>query len=123
MTMIRLASKIAAKSHFRRARVGAVIVKSGRVLATGCNRIGHSKYLRNRPYPESVHAEQQAVLQLLKQRRLNDLAGSTIYISRILSNGSTANSRPCCVCANLLKAVGIRNVVYTADSGVSEYEL
>lgn len=120
--MIRLASKIAAKSKFRRARVGAVLVKGGRVIATGCNRIGYSKYLPDRPYPESVHAEQQAILQLLKVRRLHDLSGSTMFISRIGSDGRARLSKPCAECSDLINAVGITKVIYTTDTGVAEYE-
>ena len=121
--MIRLASKIAAKSKFKRARVGAVIVKAGRVLATGCNRIGYSKYLPGRPYPESVHAEQQAVLQLLKEDRIDDLANATIYISRILRDGSCGLALPCPICRSLLHSVGIRRVVYTTLKGRESYEI
>lgn len=121
--MLRLAKKLAAKSKFHRARVGAVIVKGARVLATGFNRIGYSKYLPCRPYPESIHAEQQAILSLLRDDRLSDLANSTIYISRILRNNSTGLARPCSVCSDLIRSVGIRRVVYTTVNGEESYEL
>ena len=121
--MIRLATKVAGESKFRRARMGAVIEKSGRILSMGCNRIGYSKYLRHRPWPQSVHAEQQAILKLLRERRLDDLAGSTIYVSRVGANFMPRLARPCAVCRKLIKSVGIHKVVFTLDNGVGEYHV
>ena len=119
---IRLATKVANGSKFRRARVGAVIVRGNRVLAVGCNRIGFCHWLPNRPYPESVHAEQQAILQLLKTRRQDELIGATIYVSRVGRNGRCRLARPCKICTNLIRSVGIGRVVFTTDLGVAEYE-
>lgn len=122
--MLKHATKAASESVFHRARVGAVIAKGERILSTGYNRIGYSRFLRNRPYPESIHAEQAAVLKLLKERRLNDLSGSTIYVSRILRNGHTACALPCGVCNSLLASVGIKEVIYTlGESEVGSYFL
>src|SRR3990167_3662103 len=121
--MIRHATKQAHESIFYRARVGAVIAKGERVLSTGHNYLGYSKLLPNRPYPESIHAEQSAILKLLKKRRLDVLAGSTIYISRVGANGTCRLSRPCAQCFDLIRAVGISKVVFTTDDGVEEYVL
>ena len=114
---------MAYESKFRRARVGAVVVKGNRILSTGCNRIGFSKYLRDRPHSCSVHAEQQAILQLLKARRMNDLIGATIYVSRIGRNGKARLSRPCSNCNQLIHTVGISRVVFTTNERVAEYEV
>ena len=121
--MIRLATKAAYESKFRRARVGAVIVRGDRVLSVGCNRIGFSHLLPNRPYRESIHAEQQAILGLLKARRQHELIGATIYVSRIGRNGHERLSKPCGNCHLLCATVGIHKVVYTSDQGVMEYDL
>ena len=120
--MIRLATKQAHESKFLRARVGAVVVKGNRVLAVGHNRIGFSRYLPTRPYPESVHAEQQAILELLKSRRQDELIGATIYVSRIGANNNVRLARPCKCCDDLIRAVGISKVVFTTNEGVAEYE-
>ena len=121
--MIHVATKKAFDSKFHRARVGAVIAKGHRLLASGCNRIGYSRLLPNRPYPESIHAEQQAILTLLAQRRLDALIGSTIYVSRVGRDGQQRLSKPCPTCHSLIKAVGISTVVYTTDNGVEEYDV
>ena len=115
--MIRIATKQAKRSQFVRARVGAVIVRGGRVLARGCNRIGYSYILRDRKFPESVHAEAQAILELLKTWRWQQLVGSNLYVSRINNSGITRLARPCLACQRLIKSVGIRKVFYTTNTG------
>ncbi len=118
--MIRLATKAAHESKFHRARVGAVIVRGHRVLSTGCNRIGFTRFIRDRAFPESVHAEQQAILGLLRERRHHELVGSTLYISRIGRSGEPRLSRPCIHCQRLIESVGIREVFYTTNNGVEQ---
>lgn len=121
--MIRKALKVANESLFYRARVGAVIAKGSRILSTGCNKIGYSKLLPDRPYPESIHAEQAAIINLLRERRLSDLAGATIYVSRIGSGGSPRLARPCNYCHQLIESVGIKEVIFTTNTGEDSYEL
>ena len=121
--MIRIATKVAHDSKFRRARVGAVIVMGSRVLSVGCNHIGYSHFLPNRPYPESMHAEMQAIVELLKKRRQDELIGATIYVSRIGRNGMVRLARPCRHCDILIRAVGINKVVFTTNEGVGEYDV
>ena len=118
--MIRIATKVARESKFERARMGAVVVRGGSVLSTGCNRIGFSKYLRDRKFDESVHAEAQAILGLLKKGKLGQLAGSTLYVSRINNSGTARYARPCLACQQLIESVGIRKVYYTTNTGVEE---
>lgn len=113
--MIHCAQRQARKSRFRRARVGAVIAKGDRILACGHNAIRHTKAVVKRPFPESTHAEQAAIAKILTRQRLHDLCGATIYVCRIGRAGEPRLSRPCPVCMNLIRAVGIKRVVYTTD--------
>lgn len=110
--MLRLARKQALLSTFHRARVGAVVVRGGRVLSVGHNQIRYTKHIK-RPYPESLHAEQAAILKLLSKRKLSDLVGSTMFVCRIDRRGIARLARPCANCQNLIDAVGIKEVVYT----------
>lgn len=109
----RIAAREAMKSSFKQHRLGAVIVKGSRVLSTGFNKHGYNSY----NHTPTMHAEASAVLKLLKQRRLADLVGSEIYVTRYTKGGRVGLARPCPDCTNLLKSVGIRRVHYTVDGG------
>jgi deoxycytidylate deaminase len=114
--MIRIASKQARKSTFERNKLGAVIVKGNRVLSTGYNEIRWSSKLRK----SSIHAEEAAIVKLLKENRLEDLADASIYISRVCPSGRTGLAKPCHSCEALIKSVGLCKVVYTTDQGTTE---
>lgn len=112
MKYIKTATKAASNSEFERARIGAVVVKGGRVLSTGINKLRYTRK-NDRPFP-SIHAEEEAILKILKlPDGLKLLSGATIYVSRILKNGSTACAKPCKKCTQLINAVGIKRIVHT----------
>lgn len=111
--MIRLAKREAAKSTFY-FRLGCVITKGNRVLSTGHNSIG---YCELNSFHNSKHAEMDAVLKLLRKHTgLSSLCGSTVYVTRITPNGTTALAKPCAKCMSLLISVGVKEVIYTTDN-------
>lgn len=112
----RIAEKQAKKSPFNRHKLGAVIVKGNRVLSTGYNEIRFSKYTGT----NTVHAEESAIIKLLKARRLHDLVGSTLYVTRFTPGGAIALSKPCERCIRLIRSVGISTVLHTTDEGVEK---
>ena len=116
--MIHIATKKAKESKFERARVGAVICSGGRILSSGVNRIGYSRYRLDRRFPESIHAEVAAIVGLLKTRRQHELVGSILYVSRVDASGNARMARPCPNCRRIIESVGIRRVYYTTDTGV-----
>lgn len=90
---------------------GCVVVKGGRVLATGWNKN------RNHPTivsPEhiktdcSYHAEEVAIREAGEKAK-----GAVIYIARVNKHGTDRNSKPCERCNELINKVGIKRVVYT----------
>lgn len=116
--MIRLATKQANNSSYY-FKVGAVIVKGNRVLATGFNKIAHC---RVNDFKNSRHAEMDAILKLINHKEgLSSLAGSTIYVSRITKSG-VGLARPCPKCMELIKSVGIREIVYTTENQTQQKE-
>jgi len=112
----RIAEKQALKSTHAKHRMGAVIVKGGRVLATGYNELRPSSII-GRP---TLHAEASAILKLLKENRLEDLIGSTLYVTRFTRGGTISCSRPCEHCTNLIRSVGIRSVLFISEEGSTE---
>lgn len=109
----RIAAREALKSSFKQHRLGAVIVKGSRILATGFNKRGYNS-VSHRP---TMHAEASAILKLLKQRRLHDLVGSELYVTRYTRGGMVGMARPCTDCMHLINSVGITKIHYTNESG------
>jgi deoxycytidylate deaminase len=118
--MIESATRQAKKSTFHRARIGAVICKGKRVLSTGINQTEHGSAEikpRFKRWESTLHAEADAISKLLHKRRLDDLAGSTIYVTRVLRNGDLGISKPCKHCRDLIESVGIRRIIYSNELG------
>ena len=93
-----------------RMKHGAVIAKSGRVLATGINKernhptIVSSEHIKSHC---SIHAEIDAIKQAKNVR------GATIYIARVNKRGQARMSRPCSSCYDEIIKNGIKKIVYT----------
>ena len=89
---------------------GAVIVKGGRVIATGVNKernhplIVSSEHIKTHC---SVHAEVDAL------KKAGDVRGATMYVARVNKTGQERNSRPCKYCYANIKKSGIKKIVYT----------
>ncbi len=115
----RIAKKQALKSKFGRHRVGAVIVKGNRVLSTGYNERRYSNITKH----STIHAEEAAVVALLKERRFSDLAGSSIYVTRYTAGGSIGLAKPCGRCSKLLRSVGVNRCYYSDNDGYGELKL
>ena len=115
--MLRIANKQATKSDYIY-RLGAVIVKGKRVLATGYNSIS---YCSVNSFKNSRHAEMDVILKLMhKPNGLSSLAGSTLYVTRITNTGRSAMARPCDKCMKLIQSVGIKEIIYTTPNGTSK---
>jgi deoxycytidylate deaminase len=110
-SFLSLAMELSLKSDMRQ-KHGAVIVRSGRVLATGWNLLKNDPNNVSKEHLEkycSTHAEAMAVARCRKA------AGATIYIARN-KKGQERFSKPCSGCERLLIMAGISRVVYTVDA-------
>ena len=114
--MIKIACKTAIKSTFDRHRLGAVIVRGHRVLATGHNGLRSSKQIGK----STLHAEEAAIIKMLQSRRQHLLIGADLYVSRVRPNGSIGLAKPCDRCMELIKSVGIGRVFYTTNEEGTE---
>lgn len=115
---MRLTNEIATWSSCLRRNVGAIIVKEGRIIATGYNGAPHQiiscaelgKCMRRNVKSGSkqelcraVHAEQNAISQAA---RLGiSIEGATLYCTH----------KPCVTCTKLLINAGIKTIVYEND--------
>jgi len=114
---IRITFEVAGRSTCLRRRVGAVIVKDKRILATGyngapwgfphCLDIGCLREKMGIPSGErqelcrGLHAEQNAILQAAFHGV--SINGAEIYVTH----------RPCITCAKMIVNAGIKRVVYS----------
>lgn len=106
-SFLRFASKVASLSDHHRFRLGAVVVKSGRVLSQGVNVT--KKGPETPPFRESIHAEVNAM------RGVNGLDGSTVYVARLNSSNDLALAKPCEYCVNHMLSNGIKKVVFSVS--------
>lgn len=119
---LRIAGIMGEHSTCTRCKVGAIIVKDGRIISTGyngtpsgikqCNEIftpdkikDPSFYTTHHKFAEQyeVHGEQNAIAYC--SRNEVSAVGSTMY----------ATLAPCSQCAKLIVAAGIKRVVYAED--------
>lgn len=111
-----IAEIVAKRSTCLRRRVGAVLVKDKRILATGyngapsnvrhCFEVGCIREQRNIPSGErhelcrGIHAEQNLIVQAA--RHGTAIAGSTLYCTNF----------PCSICAKMLINAGVEKIRY-----------
>lgn len=96
-------------THFQW-RVGAIIVKSGRVLGHGTNKYrNHPSRVDRRGV--SFHAEEVAM------KRSGNIEGSTIYVGRITRSGTIGRALPCSRCQMELELNGVNTVIWTEPNG------
>jgi tRNA(Arg) A34 adenosine deaminase TadA len=88
-------------------RHGAVVVRDGKVLASGCNRLCAV-------VTDSVHAE-AAVIKRIPRLKLH---GTTMYVVRIGQDDRLLQSKPCKRCSRFLERIGLKRIYYTCAASV-----
>lgn len=123
------AAKAVSELSNHKYRVGAVVVKSHKIVSSGCNSstrtdIIQAKLDRQRygcECPGKLHAESDALIPFIKRKI--DLSGASIYIYRQLKDGSYAMARPCPSCMKLIKMCQIKRIYYTTYGGYAKEEI
>tara|TARA_R100001082_G_scaffold111123_2_gene93527 strand:- start:440 stop:877 length:438 start_codon:yes stop_codon:yes gene_type:complete len=115
-----LARNVAYNSPYGKIRHGAVIVKGGSVLNASFNKENYSSFgtrFRNpNRGPATVHAEIGCILGLSREVT----TGADVYVCRINRDGEYRNSKPCAMCHEALKHVGVKRVYYTTNDNTFE---
>jgi len=108
-----LARRVAQNSEHDSFKHGAVLVKGGSVLNVAHNKDQYNRFagrFRNRGCGHATHhAELGAILGIDKSKT----QGATIYVVRVNKEGDFRNSKPCDMCHEVLKFVGIKKAIYT----------
>ena len=115
-----LARNMAHNSPYGKLRHGAVLVRGGSVMNTSFNKDKFnsfgSRFREQDRGPATLHAEIGCVLG---QPR-NTTSGADVYVCRINRKGEFRNSKPCAMCHQALKYVGVKRVYYTTNEGTIE---
>lgn len=99
---------VGSKSRFR---LGAVLVYKNNIVAVGTNSYKTHPLMAERTAWPFLHAEQHAIIRA----GVDNCEGLDLYIARVLKNNTLALSKPCSVCAELIRDVGIKRTFYSTD--------
>jgi len=105
-----VARYMASKSEEKN-RHGAVVVKSGRVLGMGYNKIKNHPHVimeGRHKFDCGPHAEVEAIKDAGKHAK-----GATLFVARVNKNGEDRLSKPCVNCQKYIEESEIKNVIYT----------
>ena len=115
-----LAKNVAFNSDYGKLRHGAILVKGGSVINTCFNKDKFcsfgGKFRAPDRGPATIHAELGCVLGISR----DVTSGADIYVCRINKNGEFRNSKPCIMCHQVMKHVGIKRVYYSTNEGTIE---
>lgn len=95
--------------------LGAVIFKGNRILSSGHNELRSSSISNKyKKYKNSLHAEQAAVMNI-NWKKLKGASILVIKLSKVQKKLS--NAKPCDMCLQLLKTIGIKKIYYSNQFG------
>ena len=117
---IEFAKRVAEQSNYGKFRHGAVLVKGSSVRNISCNKHRHcsfgARFRREGAGEATLHAELGAILGMAR----TTTTGATVYVARINKEGEARISKPCSMCENAMRHVGVKRVVYTDKNGKIE---
>jgi tRNA(Arg) A34 adenosine deaminase TadA len=121
---LELAKNTARQSKYGKIRHGAVLVKGGSIINISHNKSNFSAFgNRFRKY-DCGHATHHAELGCILGLDRSKTSGSVIYVVRINKDDEFRLSKPCSMCHEVLKYVGVKKVYYTTgDNAIEMYKL
>ena len=113
-----LAASAANQSQFSDYRHGAVLVR-GSIRNVSHNKNNYcsfaSRFQKTHDGKSTHHAELGAILGM--SRHITE--GATVYVARVDKAGEYKLSKPCPMCHEALKHVGVKKVVYTINNKIA----
>ena len=93
-------------------KMSAVFYKKNRIVAVGINQPYKTHPKAPTPY-KTRHAEFNALMDLRKKVKKEDLSEYSIYVHRVRRNGSDGIARPCFCCQTMLEWAGISKIYWS----------
>ena len=115
-----LARRLAEGSTYSLHRHGAVLVKGGSVLNWSANQNKVQRWAQRFRAHGCGHATHHAELGAILGVARDKTRGSDIYVVRISKKGSLLLSKPCPMCEDVLRHVGVKRVFYSVDDQTIE---
>lgn len=92
-------------------KMGAIIIRSGQIIAVGWNK--NKSHPKAKNYTTKIHAELDALIM----PRIEDVFDAHMYVVRLTNGGALATSKPCKDCMILIQEAGLASVTYIDDQG------
>jgi tRNA(Arg) A34 adenosine deaminase TadA len=112
---INLALKVAKTSNHKKAKHGAVLTKGGSILNLATNSYNYCSFASRFKREEWQTCLEHAEISCIKGLDRAVTKGATIYVARINKAGESDLSKPCSLCQDVLKYVGVKKAVYTVN--------
>ena len=116
-----LAKRAAMESTYGKLRHGAVIVKGGSVVSFGFNKANHCQFGKRFRQADKGHATQHAEISAILGLPRSATQGADVYVVRINNDCDWRMSKPCPMCEQALKFVGVKRVFYTTGDKHYDY--
>ena len=111
-----LAARMAHSSSNEDYRHGAILLRGSNIIGLSTHQNRHASFgnrFRQRNCGHATHhAELGCILGLDRKKTM----GATMYVCRIGKGGELRLSKPCSMCAAVLRHVGVRRVFYSIDN-------
>lgn len=89
-----------------------IVDRRGKIIAQGINqRKSHPLQAKFSNHPESIYLH--AEIAALVDARSENLTGATMYVARVLKDGTPALAKPCKGCQKALISFGLKDVIWT----------
>jgi tRNA(Arg) A34 adenosine deaminase TadA len=115
-----LAKNVAYNSPYGKLRHGAVLIKGGSIINISFNKENYTSFGTRFRNPSRGHATVHAEIGCILGMSRNVTTGSDLYVCRINKEGEFRNSKPCSMCHEALKHVGVKRVYYTTNNNTIE---
>ena len=89
-------------------RMGAVVVRKGKLVGSGCNKVNSTGRL-----DDGIHAEIDALNNTTARYRQD----STVYVCRLTKLDVLAMAMPCEACQAVMRKMGVKYAWYTTEDG------
>lgn len=112
-----LAKRAACESTYGNIRHGAILVKGGSIVSFGFNKSNHTQFGQRFRSPNKGHATQHAEISAILGLPRSTTEGADIYVVRVNKEHQWRMSKPCPMCEEALRFVGVKRAFYTLEDG------